>query len=189
LITFDDGYADFATAAFPILRERELGCVVFVPTGKVGAREDWLGANVPPRPLMSWATIAQLAQSGIEFGAHGVSHVDLTLLTAERRRDEIDRCARHLTERTGRPTRSFAAPYGRVNELVLADLGRTYDVAFGTRFDRASASCDLFDVPRIEMHYFRRRSQWRGFLRGDRSYFFIRRALRAGKAAARNLLG
>jgi peptidoglycan/xylan/chitin deacetylase (PgdA/CDA1 family) len=189
LITFDDGFADFATTAFPILRERNLSCVVFVPTGKVGNHEDWRGANAPPRPLMSWSAVVELAQAGVEFGGHGISHVDLTRLTPEQRRHEINRCAQELAERTGRRTRSFAAPYGRVNQAVLADLAQTYDVAFGTRFDRARSTCELLDVPRIEMHYFRQRRQWQAFLRGDQSYFLVRRVLRACRNVATTLLG
>ena len=188
LITFDDGFADFATTAFPILRERNLSCVVFVPTGKLGASEDWRGANSPPRPLMSWSTVAELARAGVEFGGHGVTHVDLTRLTPDQRRHEINHCAQQLAERVGRPTRSFAAPYGHVNQAVLVDLAHTYDVAFGTRFDRAPPTCELLDVPRIEMHYFRQQRQWRAFLRGDQSYFLVRRALRAGRTAATKLL-
>jgi peptidoglycan/xylan/chitin deacetylase (PgdA/CDA1 family) len=184
LITFDDGFADFATEAFPVLRERNFSCLVFVPTGKIGQREDWRGAHAPPRPLMSWSTLSDLARAGVEFGGHGVVHADLTRLSSEQRRQEIERCAQDLAEHTGRPPRSFAAPYGRVNRAVLADLARTYEAAFGTRFDRARATCNLFDVPRIEMHYFRKPRHWRAFVRGDRSYFLARRALRAVKGIA-----
>src|SRR5436189_466617 len=49
LITFDDGFADFATAAYPVLRDRHFASLVFVPTGKLDFREDWLGAHSPPR--------------------------------------------------------------------------------------------------------------------------------------------
>lgn len=188
LITFDDGFADFATAALPVLRDRGFSALVFVPTGKLGGHEDWHGANASPRPLMSWSTVAELASAGIEFGGHGVTHVDLTRLAPDQRRHEIDRCAQDLGERTGRPARAFAAPYGHVNRTVMADVARTYEVAFGTRFDRARPACDRFDVPRIEMHYFRRRRQWEGFVRGDRAYFLARRALRAGRAAGTKLL-
>jgi peptidoglycan/xylan/chitin deacetylase (PgdA/CDA1 family) len=188
LITFDDGFADFATTAFPILRERNFSCMVFVPTGKLGQREDWPGANASARPLMSWSTLSELARAGVEFGGHGVTHADLTRLAPAERRHEIERSAQDLAERIGRRTRGFAAPYGRVNADVLADLARTYDVAFGTRFDRAGAACDIFDVPRIEMHYFREARHWRAFLHGDRSYFLARRALRAVKTAGSKLL-
>lgn len=188
LITFDDGFADFATTAFPLLRERGFCCVVFVPTGKLGGREDWRGANAVPRPLMSWATLSELARSGVEFGGHGVTHTDLTRLDAGRRRDEIERCARELAEHTGRRVQSFAAPYGRVNPAVLADLARTYDIAFGTRFERALPARDRFDVPRIEMHYFRNAARWRAFLLGRRGYFLARRALRSVKIAGMRLV-
>ena len=183
LITFDDGYDDFGTVAFPILREHGFSCLVFVPTGKLGAREDWRGANTSARPLMSWSTVIELARAGIEFGAHGVTHADLTSLATDRRRHEIERCAQELAEKIGHRTRSFAAPYGHVNQAVLADIAQTYDVAFGTRFDRAHPTCDLFDVPRIEMHYFREPRHWRAVVRGDRSYFLVRRMLRAAKSA------
>jgi peptidoglycan/xylan/chitin deacetylase (PgdA/CDA1 family) len=188
LITFDDGFADFATVAFPMLRECNFSCMVFVPTGKLGKREDWRGANASPRPLMSWSAVSELAGAGVEFGGHGVTHADLTRLAPGERRHEIERCAQDLAERIGCRTRGFATPYGRVNPAVLADLARTYDVAFGTRFDRARPTCDIFDVPRIEMHYFREARHWRAFVRGDRSYFLARRALRAVKTAGTRLL-
>src|SRR4030095_12154170 len=38
LITFDDGFADFATTAYPLLRERGFAAMVFVPTGKLDYR-------------------------------------------------------------------------------------------------------------------------------------------------------
>jgi len=191
LITFDDGFADFATAAYPILREHGFGAIVFVPTGKLGQREDWRGANASPRPLMSWSTVIELARAGIEFGGHGVTHADLTRLSPERRRDEIERSAHDLADRVGNRPIAFAPPYGHVNPSVLEDLARSYEVAFGTRFDRAQAKHDRFDVPRIEMHYFRAARHWSAFLRGERSYFLARRALRsvknAGVSAARSV--
>ncbi|MDQ2963577.1 MAG: polysaccharide deacetylase family protein [Pseudomonadota bacterium] len=188
LITFDDGFADFATVAFPILRERSFSCMVFVPTGKLGKREDWPGANASPRPLMTWSTLSELARAGVEFGGHGITHADLTRLAPDRRREEIERCAQDLAERIGRRTRGFATPYGHVNSAVRVDLARTYDVAFGTRFEYARPACDLFDVPRIEMHYFRKPRHWRAFVLGRRSYFLARRALRAVKNAGIKLL-
>ena len=187
LITFDDGFADFATAAHPVLAERGFSSLVFVPTGKLGGREDWQGANVSPRALMNWSTIGELAKAGVEFGGHGVNHADLTRLGPERRHFEIERCAQDLAERIGSGVRSFAAPYGHVNVDVLADVARTFEVAFGTRLARARPVSDLFDVPRIEMHYFRNPRRWRSFLQGGGAFFLARRALRAVRTAAERL--
>jgi peptidoglycan/xylan/chitin deacetylase (PgdA/CDA1 family) len=188
LITFDDAYADFASEAFPILRERSFSSIVFVPTGKVGQREDWRGAHPAARALMTWSTLRDLAAAGVEFGGHGVSHADLTRLTPELRRREIDHCAQELAARIERPVRSFAAPYGHVNRAVLADIARTYEVAFGTRLERVFPTRDRFDVPRIEMHYFRDARRWRDFILGEESYFRVRRALRRVRAAASQVL-
>ena len=41
VITFDDGYADFVSNAWPILAETGLRATVFVVTGKVGGVADW----------------------------------------------------------------------------------------------------------------------------------------------------
>jgi peptidoglycan/xylan/chitin deacetylase (PgdA/CDA1 family) len=191
LITFDDGYADFATAAFPALRARGFSAIVFLPTGKVGGREDWAGGNAEGRPLMDWPTVAELARSSVEFGGHGVTHTDVTRLAPERRRAEIEQSARILADRVGERPRSFAAPYGRVDAEVIADISRTYDAAFGTRFAHATRDAPRFDVPRIEMHYFRDARRWRGFLQGRSAYFLARRTMRAvrerGLAALRVL--
>ena len=61
LITFDDGFADFASAAHPVLRDRGFAAMVFVPTGKLDYREDWPGAHSPPRRLLAWSTVRELA--------------------------------------------------------------------------------------------------------------------------------
>lgn len=188
LITFDDGFADFATAAFPVLRDRGFAAMVFVPTGKLGYREDWRGAHTPPRRLLSWTTVRELAEQGVEFGGQGVAHADLTRVPPPVRQHEIARCADDLAQQLGRPARAFAAPYGRVNGEVLADVARTYETAFGTRFDRARRSCDRYDVPRIEMHYFRASGHWRAFVDGTNTYLRAQRVLRAVRSAAIGVL-
>jgi peptidoglycan/xylan/chitin deacetylase (PgdA/CDA1 family) len=184
LITFDDGFADFATAAHPVLRDRGFASLVFVPTGKLDYREDWRGANTPPRRLLHWSTVRELAAAGVEFGGHGVAHADLTRVPPPVRRHEIERCARDLEQQLGGPVRAFAPPYGHVNTEVLADVARTYDVAFGTRFDRAQRARDPYDVPRIDMHYFRSPRRWRDFLEGANAYFQAQRAVRALRLTA-----
>ena len=187
LITFDDAFLDFAEAAQPILRSHGFTSVVFAPTRRLGGAESWDGANEPARPLMSWDHVEALAGDAVEFGSHSLHHADLTAVAADKRRREIEESGAELAVRLGQPTRSFAAPYGRVNAAVLADLRGRYDVAFGTRFDRPRRSDDPVDVPRIEMHYFRDAARWRDFLRGRDGYFQARRVLRAARETAARL--
>ena len=187
LITFDDAFLDYREAAHPILRGLGFTAAVFAPTGPLGCAEDWPGAADPARPLMSWDHLTALADDGVEFGSHTISHADLIAADPEARRREIEDSGRELANRLHRPTRSFAAPYGRVNRAVLADLRGRYEVAFGTRLARPRRDDDVLDVPRIEMHYFREPKRWRDFLRGQDGYFYTRRALRAVRETAERL--
>lgn len=188
LITFDDAFADFAEVAHPVLRAHGFSALVFAPTGALGGCETWPGAPTPPRALLDWPTVRALAGEGVEFGGHGVAHADLTRLSPDARRREIDGCAQALSARLGMRPRAFAAPYGRVDPAVCADIARIWDVAFGTRFARATVGADRFDVPRIEMHYFRAARRWAAFLDGHQGYLNTRRVLRAVRMASAALV-
>lgn len=188
LITFDDGFADFADSAHPILQQYGFTSVVFLPTGRVGGSESWEHASRPPRRLMTWRQVKELAAAGVEFGAHSVSHADLTKLSACRRREEILRSGEELENQLGSPVRSFAPPYGRTNAEVRLDVSQRYDLAFGTRLAFAELMDDPLEMPRIEMHYFRSPKTWRKLLEGKTAYLRTRAVLRRGKAAAVQLL-
>jgi len=179
LITFDDAFDDFAQAALPILKRHGFSALVFLPTRRLGNPEGWVGANDPPRSLMDWATVRQLANDGIEFGGHSRTHANLTKLSVADREDEIAGCAEDLSEQIGKPVEGFAAPYGRVSPEVVEAIGRHYRIAFGTRLALPRRGQDRFDIPRIDMHYFRDRKHWAGLLQGHRNYLRLRQALRA----------
>ena len=182
LITFDDAFADFATSAAPVLDAHGLTGLVFVPTGRLGGPEAWAGANAPARKLMSAATVKALAGQGFGFGGHAVTHPDLTSIDDAALEAEVAGSKRDLGE-LGITARSFAPPYGACNERVKAAIARHYAIGFGTRLNVAQVGADRFDVPRIEMHYFRDSANWRAFLDGKRGYFHLRRALRQVRAA------
>jgi peptidoglycan/xylan/chitin deacetylase (PgdA/CDA1 family) len=179
LITFDDAFEDFAQVAAPILQRHGFSALVFVPTRRLGHPEGWQGANDPARPLMSWATVKALANEGIEFGGHSRTHADLTKLSTTDREDEIAKCAEDLSAQIGKSVEGFAAPYGRVSPEVVEAIGRHYRAAFGTRLALPVRGQDRFDIPRIDMHYFRDRRHWAGLLEGRRGYLRVRQALRA----------
>jgi peptidoglycan/xylan/chitin deacetylase (PgdA/CDA1 family) len=183
MITFDDGFLDFADVAFPILRAHGFTATVFLPTGRLGEHEDWAGAQAPPRRLMSWSAVRDLAREGIGFGGHSVTHADLTTLAPERLRDEIKGSQDEIAQHLGGPVDTFAPPYGRLNERVRVELARWARVSVGTRLDRASRRSDLTDVPRIEMHYFRNPRLWQAYL-GGRAEGYLR-ARRVGRRLRR----
>jgi len=184
IITFDDGFAGFAEHAVPVLLAHDWSATAFLPTGRLGGNEDWYGADEPARPLMSWKQIEDLAARGIDFGGHSVSHADLTKLDTAELEREVHRPLEDIERHLGWTPAGFAPPYGHSSRTVRAMIGKWFRVSVGTRLQRMTRDCDLLDVPRIEMHYFRDLERWGAYLDGRAEcYFETRRALRLRQIA------
>jgi len=186
-ITFDDGFQDFADVAWESLAKHEFPATVFLPAGKLGGCDDWESpaGSAASRPLMTWATARDLARQGVSFGGHGVTHADLTTLSSTRMASEVAESRRLIEEHLGVPATSFAAPYGRSNSSVRRAIATHYACAVGTRLARLSPRCDRYNLPRVEMWYFRHPARWQEFLRGHDVYFAFRRTLRAARSLTR----
>jgi peptidoglycan/xylan/chitin deacetylase (PgdA/CDA1 family) len=186
-LTFDDGFQDFATVAAPELGARGWSATVFLPAAKVSGAADWEGAGGSrSRPLLSWGQVRELAAVGVEFGAHGLRHADLTALPPEDAREEVAGSKRRIEDEVGRPVVSFAAPYGRTTPAVRAEVGRHFQAAVGTALGAAGPASDPYDLPRLEMWYFRNPRRWRAYLEGGaRGYFLLRQVLRRVRGLVR----
>jgi peptidoglycan/xylan/chitin deacetylase (PgdA/CDA1 family) len=111
VLTFDDGYRDFYTAAAPVMRELGITATEYIPTELVG------------RPnYMTWAQIQELDAQGFEMGAHSEFHVDLTHLSQARLQLEIEGCKAQLESHLGHPVVDFAYPYGKFDPVVEAEV-------------------------------------------------------------------
>jgi peptidoglycan/xylan/chitin deacetylase (PgdA/CDA1 family) len=125
-VTFDDGFADFATGAFPILSRLEFPVSLYITTGYVGAGSRWLdGAGEGDRPMLDWDTVCRLDRSGlVEIGAHGHTHRQLDVLPERDLPTEVHDSKQRLEGRLGHRITSFAYPHGyssrRVREAVAA---------------------------------------------------------------------
>jgi peptidoglycan/xylan/chitin deacetylase (PgdA/CDA1 family) len=185
-LTFDDGFMDFATIAFPELHGRGWPATVFVPVAHVGGVDRWETASpLGHRPLMDWPTISELAANGVDFGGHGVEHRDLKRVRGAALEAEVLNSKQAIEDRTGCEVTSFAAPYGRTDAEVIRVVRRHYRMAVGTTLDRAGRDSDQYDVPRIEMWYFRQTRRWRAFLRGEaESFLLAKRVLRRVRTLA-----
>ena len=186
IISFDDGFQDFDDTAWPILRDHGFCPIVYLPSGLMGGSDSWAGGNIPARPLMGWDRVETLAAEGVCFGAHSVTHPDLTTLDALMLEEEVSGSGQDIAARLGQPTRHFAPPYGASNSGVLRQIAQHYDTSVGTRLGVAKAEDDMHDLPRLEMFYFNNIARWKAHLAGRGGpYLTARRAMRGIRAMVR----
>jgi peptidoglycan/xylan/chitin deacetylase (PgdA/CDA1 family) len=184
VLTFDDGYRDFADVAWPLVRARGWRATMFVCGDLVEAAKPWDCGDGCRRPLLDWRDVSALTREGVEFGGHGLTHADLTAIDRDAAVREIAGARARLEERAGAIVRGFATPYGRSTPAVREEIARRYEWSVGTRMSRAGDESDVFDLPRVEMWIFRNVSRWRAFVsRGWTPYFALRAAVRAVREA------
>ena len=110
VITFDDGYADFAEHALPALRARSLSSTLFVTTGWLDGGSD--REPGPTDPMLAWSQLPELLECDVELGAHSHSHPQMDTLTRTALRDELVRPKDQLEDALGRQIDLFAYPHG-----------------------------------------------------------------------------
>lgn len=121
-ITFDDGFANLATVGAPVMARYGFTGTVYIITGMVGRTTHWTdrGVALPPVPLLSWRQIEEAQQSGIEIGAHSVTHGFLTQYTSSELEHELCHSKAQLEQMLGLPVSAFAYPQGDYNNSVVA---------------------------------------------------------------------
>ncbi|MBW2273831.1 MAG: polysaccharide deacetylase family protein [Deltaproteobacteria bacterium] len=82
-LSFDDGFDNNHRNALPVLEELGIRAAFFVPSGLVGAPDDyvleqwWLPECTPTR-FMSWQEVGELHRAGHEIGSHTRTHARLS---------------------------------------------------------------------------------------------------------------
>jgi len=147
ILTFDDGYEDFNSQAFPILQRYGFTATVFLVTDLVGAKSNWEGEQ--GNPLLTWEQVKTLHNAGISFGSHTHTHPVLPHLRKEQIYQELATSKACLETQLGQEAALLAYPHGMSNTLVR-DIARTvgYKVACGVVNGKAGP----FNLWRCECH-------------------------------------
>lgn len=111
IVTFDDGFADFADSAAPALVDAGVAATLYVSTAYIGGTSWWLGPEGEQR-MLEWDAITHIAGLGIEVGAHAHHHWPLDELDDDAAEMEIGVSKKLLDRHLANPVRSFAYPHG-----------------------------------------------------------------------------
>jgi peptidoglycan/xylan/chitin deacetylase (PgdA/CDA1 family) len=107
VVTFDDGTADLAEVATPILVRHGVPAIVYLATKFVDEGLDFPDDGAP----LSWAAVRDMAATGlVTFGSHTHAHLLLDRLPPAEAVNELDRSKVLIEHHVGAPAHHFAYP-------------------------------------------------------------------------------
>jgi len=110
VLTFDDGCKSDVTFAMPLLKKYGFGATFFITEG-------WRGKN-----YLNWQDVKKMHDAGFEIGNHTKSHPDVTKLSKEKIRAEIEYIEQRCKQYGIAVPRTFCYPGFRCNRDVVEVL-------------------------------------------------------------------
>jgi peptidoglycan/xylan/chitin deacetylase (PgdA/CDA1 family) len=155
VITFDDGYQDFYSDAFPVLKQCGFNATIFLATDRI--------KNAPHRlegvDYLTWREVRELHSEGIRFGSHTVTHPDLRSLGPDQIDYELAYSKDTIEQKLGTPVESFAYPFDFPEEdrgftRYLMDVleNQGFDNGVSTIIGRAHLGNNRFFLPRLPIN-------------------------------------
>ena len=107
VVTFDDGTADFADTALPVLERNSIPVTLYVATAFVEEQRPFAYGASP----LSWQALRDATSTGlVTVGSHTHTHALLDRVPERVAVDELDLSVRLISERLGVRPRHFAYP-------------------------------------------------------------------------------
>ncbi|BBB93271.1 MAG TPA: polysaccharide deacetylase family protein [Methylomusa anaerophila] len=153
MITFDDGYLDNYTNAYPVLKKYGFIATIFLVTDLVGKDERF----------MNWEQVREMEKAGFIFGSHTVTHTPLTRLPREKIMEELTESRKEIERQLGQNPKYFAYPTGAYN-LEIEELVKQagYKAAFTIRYGQVGPGSEPYALERIPI--FRQSQTFYSFL-------------------------
>jgi peptidoglycan/xylan/chitin deacetylase (PgdA/CDA1 family) len=139
--TFDDGYEDNYTQAYPLLKKHQMPATVFVVMDTMGTQGH-----------LTWEEASEMAAHGVSIGSHTISHPDLEKLAPEKVKMELRKSREALMQHLTSPALQLAYPSGDYNaDTMLAARDAGYTAAWRVGGGPVTPSADLMQLPRIRI--------------------------------------
>ncbi|TAK25416.1 MAG: polysaccharide deacetylase family protein [Chloroflexota bacterium] len=141
-LTFDDGYRDVYTEAWPRLRDRGLTATIYPIVDLV---DNWR--------YLTKGEIRELSDAAVEIGSHSLSHPDLRVLSAPSLRRELRESRARLTDLARKEVVSFCYPSGFNNLIVRNETAAAgYSNAVTVENGVYRLGTDRMAIPRIRVY-------------------------------------
>jgi len=137
IITFDDGYVDNFTYAYPILRKYGMKATVFMVSDQIDKKDH--------------LTSDQMAVMGdlISIQSHTVNHRKLDSLSAEDAEAEFSQSIEAIEKATKKPVYAIAYPEGAYNDEVSELASKYFDYAVTTKIGKNTMNSNMHQLKRI----------------------------------------
>lgn len=156
VITFDDGYQSVYDEAFPVLQRYGMSATVFLTVGEKGrAKPAGRLPSLSGRSMLTWGEIREMQRWGIAFGAHTLTHPDLTHLPFDRVEAEICGSKAIIEDALSAPVACLAYPYGRFDHRSREIVRQHFACACSDKLGLITAGSDPYALERVDAYYLR----------------------------------
>jgi peptidoglycan/xylan/chitin deacetylase (PgdA/CDA1 family) len=143
IISFDDGWQEQYTTAFPILTKYGLSGTFFVYIRPLDHTE-----------FMTWAQLQELVAAGMDIQSHSLTHPHLRALAPDAAYKEIAESKALLEKRLGKPVIAFCYPFGEYNHTIIEMVKRAgYESAVTLAGGYRQRADELYTLRRIRVSY------------------------------------